>query len=144
VPFFLPLVRHERRTPSGKSRSTERPLFPGYLFLSGDECDRWNAVRTGRLVGTPPITPSDMPGLLRDLSRLMDAIETGAGIGASQAPRPGDRVRVVSGMLEGHTGTLVRETHGGCSLLLHVDFIARVVEFEVEAWRCELIEGDRP
>jgi transcription antitermination factor NusG len=139
VPFLLPLVLHERVTPSGKLRSTERPLFPSYLFLSGDEFDRSNAMATGRLVGAIPIF--DVPGLIRDLSHLLDAIESGAAIGPSESPRPGSRCRVVSGPLEGKVGTFVREAHRDL-LLLYVHILGRVTPVEIESHRVELIEGD--
>ena len=141
VPFLLPLVRHERRTPSGKFRSTERPLFPSYLFISGDEFDRLNAISTGRLVAAIPVMPIDVPPLIADLSALMVAIESEAAMGESTPIRAGQRCRVVGGPLEGQVGTFIREAHRDI-LLLHVRILSRVVPVEVESWRCELIEDE--
>jgi transcription antitermination factor NusG len=140
VPFLLPLIRHERRTPSGKFRSSERPLFPSYLFISGDEFDRHNAASTGRLVGTIPVF--DVPRLLADLSALMDVIEAGVALaGMPSAPTPGARCRVVGGLFAGKTGTFVRESHRDL-LLLHVRILGQVVPTEIESYHVELIDDD--
>lgn len=139
VPHWLPLVRHERRAPSGKRRVTDRAMFAGYLFLAGDEFDRLNALSCGPIVGTIPVF--DVAGLVRDLRQVCAVIRAGEPIGAEQAPRPGDAVRVASGPWEGTTGTVAREA-GRHLLLVHVRALGRVLPLEIEPWRLERAGGD--
>lgn len=140
VPHLLPLARVEGVTPKGRRRNSIGPLFPGYLFVAGDEFDRLNAMAAvpGRLLYTIPVF--DVATLMADLANLVDAIEAGAPLGKARPPAPGARVRVVAGPWEGTEGTLVREK-GRDVLLLHVRAINRVVELAVESWRCEVIEA---
>lgn len=141
VPHLLPLRREEKRRPAGKQQryAIDLALFPGYLFISGDDLDYLNARASRRVIHLWPVF--DVAGLVRDLSQLLDAIEAGGPIGkARPAPKAGGRFRVTSGPFEGKEGTLERvEGHGGV-LLLHVHCLGQVVPLSVEEWRCEPVE----
>lgn len=122
----------------------DEPVFGSYLFVAGDDAGIRNdamSAAPGRLRHGIPIP--DASALIRDLSQLLNAIESGAPLGKERAaPKAGDRYRVVDGPWEGTEGTLERAMHGGEMLLLHVHAIGRVVEMEVESWRVELIQGE--
>lgn len=141
VPHLLPMRSEIRYCSRSTGKRTRQPyrvaeaLFPGYLFLAGDDLDYFNARQCRRTGWLIPVF--DVAGLVRDLSSLLDAIETMAEVGPCQDVEPGEAVRVVSGPLEGQQGVLVRRTHGGHVLLLHVRCLGQVVPVEVEAHRCE-------
>src|SRR5690349_6602160 len=51
LPFYLPLVVQEGRTPGGRKTRSIVPLFPGYLFLHGDDRARVEALKGNTLAG---------------------------------------------------------------------------------------------
>jgi transcription antitermination factor NusG len=139
VPHLLPLRRYNRVTPSGKRRSTETALFPGYLFITGDKFDRLNVLSVGRRRVVSLIPVFDVAALIRDLSMLMDAIESGAEIGSARAKlKPGTPVRVTSGPLEGTEGTFEGTGRRG-TLLIHIRALGQVVPVSIEEHRVEVI-----
>src|SRR5258708_2762918 len=50
VPYYLPQVVYEDRTPQGRKTRSIIPLFTSYLFLYGDDRDRLQALKGNRLV----------------------------------------------------------------------------------------------
>src|SRR5271154_6804861 len=44
IPFYAPLVKQRKRSPNGRMRMTSAPLFPGYVFLNGDDSQRREAL----------------------------------------------------------------------------------------------------
>ena len=49
IPHYLPQVVHESRTPGGRKIRSTLPLFPGYLFLHGDDYQRIEALQGNHL-----------------------------------------------------------------------------------------------
>lgn len=139
APVLLPLCEYRRVTPSGKRRVTTRAVFPGYLFVAGDELDRLDALQAapGRL-RLIPIAPPAVPGLVFELSALLDAIDAGAVLGQSEPLRPGDRVKITGGMFEGRTGRYLRDGNHG-TLWLEIAVVGRSVPVSVEDWLVEPI-----
>lgn len=138
VPHLLPLRVEVVRRPNRARVERVVPLFPTYVFMCGDEFDRLDALSANprRHLSTVPVP--DVPRLLADLSALLDAIESGAPVGAARVPEPGRRVRVTGGPLEGREGTMVRVAHRDM-FLLEIAILGRCVPVEVEAHRCEAI-----
>lgn len=132
VPHLLPLCRSVRVTACRHRIESALPIFPGYLFVAGDELDYLNARQSRRVVHLIPVV--DVPRLLTDLRGLLAAIDAGLPLGPSQALTAGDPVVVTSGPLEGTHGTFARQS-GREYLLLHVACLGRVVPIAVEAWR---------
>src|SRR5689334_19078311 len=50
IPYYLPQVVHEDRTPQGRKIRSVIPLFTSYLFLLGDDHERVQAMKANRLV----------------------------------------------------------------------------------------------
>jgi len=73
VSFFLPQFRHQRR---GQKRAKDSflPLFPGYFFLFGTECDRLMALETNLVVNV--LSVPDQCELFQDLKRINRVIES--------------------------------------------------------------------
>lgn len=143
VPHLLPIRRVERVRANRSRYTVDEPVFGGYLFLAGETVfaahEAFHAM-PGRLSLISHV--EDPAPLCRDLSNLLDAIDSGAPVGPTVALVPGrTRVRVIGGLLEGFEGTYVRDARRGV-LLVDVGFLKRSVEFEVEAWQVEPIGGE--
>lgn len=143
VPYFLPLHTRHWRT-NGRRFSAHLPLFPGYLFMHGDEEMRMLLVDTHLVVHCIPVL--DQPRLWRDLGRVYQLMDSGVSLSPVDRLQPGARVRITTGPLIGFIGTLLR--HGGdCRLVVEVEFIQRGVAVEVEDWMVEPVAeaaGNRP
>lgn len=103
---FLPRVRLIRLRGGRRSRVVE-PLFPRYLFLQArPELESLAPVRSTRgVLGLVRFGGriAEAPGVL--IQRLIaDADSEGVILRPDNAPQPGDRVRIVEGLLQGLEG----------------------------------------
>src|SRR4051794_30549755 len=67
VPFFLPLYKRQWRS-RGRLFSSYVPLFPGYVFLRGEDQERIKALETKMVVNCLPVP--DQGRLRTDLVRV--------------------------------------------------------------------------
>lgn len=134
--FFLPLHRHEWRS-RGRLLSSYLPLFPGYVFLHGDETDRMRALETNLVAGCLPVV--DQQQLRRDLERVYRLMASDAPLSPEARLQPGARVRVARGPLEGLDGKVLRH-EGRLKLLIEVRLLQQGVSVEIESWMLEPVE----
>ncbi len=106
VPFYLPQVVHEDRTPAGRKTRSTLPLFGGYLFLFGDSTQRLAALRGNRLVNILEV--ADQSSLVRDLRQIHQMLCSGLAIMPETGAPIGGRIRITNGPLTGLVGTVVR------------------------------------
>lgn len=120
---YLPLVRQSRRR-LGRRLDVVEPLFPRYLFIElSRKTDNWAPIRSTLGVTTlvrfgmePAVVPLDLVGFLR--SR-----ETPDGL--QDLPpvdfRPGERVRITDGAMEGYSAIfLARSSKERVAVLLDI------------------------
>lgn len=120
VPVFLPTVR-SRRVYGTRVRTSEAPLFTGYLFYDFDRIDRIAVLRTYGVVRVIETRePARLASELQAL-RLLLAKDGVAPTRVELGP-PGTPVEVVSGPLMGTQGELVRMV-GGTRLVLKIGFL---------------------
>jgi len=135
VEAFLPLIRTVSRWKDRRAM-IDRPIFPGYVFTRIDLQERSKLYKIPGIVrivsfnGKPaPIDDWEIEGVRLCLTR-----------GKSPAPHPfpamGDRVRVVSGALEGLKGVVIRNKNH-CRIIVSVHLIHQSVSVEIDA---ELVE----
>src|SRR5262245_56104041 len=79
---YLPSIAKKTRTPGGRVLRSTAPLFPGYLFLLGDDYERVAAVRGNHLANVLPV--ADQEGLVRDLRAIHRVLASGQPV----APEP--------------------------------------------------------
>jgi transcription antitermination factor NusG len=130
VELFFPQYTSQRRW-SDRKVNLPMPLFPGYLFVRIQLCNRMQVLTTPgvlHLVGA-----SGRPEPLEDAEiELMKA-----AVMKCNDPRPhdfirvGDRVTVIRGALEGHEGFLVRDKSNH-RIVLSMDLIQRSMSVEVD------------
>ncbi len=120
---YLPRVLNRRRR-RGRYVKLIESMFPRYLFMHlSDETDNWGPIRS--TVGVSNLVRFGMqPARVPD--NLIDALRTredGDGLQqiAYREPQPGDRIRIVEGLMAGYEA--IFEAHSGkerVSLLLEI------------------------
>jgi len=138
--FFLPQFRQQRRV-GGRSKDSFQPLFPGYLFLFGDERSRLVALETNLVVNVLGV--ANQLELFEDLKRISTVIQAGLSMTPEQRLQPGSKVTIVAGPLTGMQGTVIRHKNK-VSLFLKVAFLQQGASVELETWMVEpLLEATK-
>jgi transcription antitermination factor NusG len=126
--YFLPLEKH-----GYKSRTVYRPLFPGYVFASGTDGDRYDVKATGRVVQIIDTRGATEQARLREqLQYFYDRLS----IGQTFTPPPvsiGCRARIDSNVnpFRGLEGTVARRIAGRDAYEVIVQFFGRETPVEV-------------
>jgi transcriptional antiterminator RfaH len=133
VAYYLPLHRHAW-TNNGRTFTSHLPLFPGYVFVFGDDDARIAALESNQVSRLLPVP--DQARLVSDLRRVDRMLAAQAPVAPADALAVGQPVRITAGAFEGLTGTLVH--HGGqLRLVVEVAFLRQAVSVEVEGWMVE-------
>ncbi len=106
IPFYGPTIARRYRAPNGRLRTSIEPLFSNYVFVCGEETERYKAVCTGSISRWMPVT--EPTTLLTDLRQIRDLIATDAPLAPEARIEAGQRVRVRSGPFKGFEGTVLR------------------------------------
>lgn len=136
VSHFLPLVRAQR-VYSGRRRVVEIPLFPGYVFLCGDDASRQAALRTDRVAHVLEVPDQDR--LRADLCRIQRVVESDVPVDLYPRLRTGTRCRVLSGSLAGLEGVVLRR-RGPWKVYVGVHFVGQSAELEIDSSLLEVID----
>lgn len=137
IAHYCPLVAKRVRTPKGRALTSHVPLFPGYVFLCGQEDDRYQAMTTNCV--THCLEVPDVPGLVKDLQNIWRIVQSGLPILPESKIGPGTRVRIRSGALAGIEG-LVISRHGENRFIVTVSFIQRGASILVDLLDVEPVE----
>jgi transcription antitermination factor NusG len=133
VPYYLPLHKHSWKN-NGRTFTSHLPLFPGYVFLFGDDDARVAALESNQVSRLLPV--SDPGRLVADLRRVRRMLAAEAPVAPADALAVGQPVRITAGPFEGLTGTLIN--HGGqMRLVVEVAFLKQAVSVEVDGWMVE-------
>lgn len=133
IAHFLPATRFKALT-RGRTRYTWVPLFPGYLFLKCNTEQRLQVLKTNRVVATHSVT--DQTSLSKQLCELVDLIEKGVPLRVEERLVAGQMVRVKSGPLKDHCGTIIKRG-GKTRLFINVIDLLGGVSIEVEHHQIE-------
>jgi len=129
IPFFAPLVRRRLRAPGGRTRSSQVPLFPGYVFSPVDDDQRRAALTTNTVARWLPIP--DERTLIDDLRAIKRLIDSEKPLTPEARIEAGQLVRVRSGPLLGLEGTVVKRC-GEERLMVAVRFLNQGASIELE------------
>ncbi len=134
VPHYAPMHARRHRTPGGRLLTSHVPLFPGYVFLHGDDEHRLAALRTNMVLRA--IRVPDGEQLREDLHCIQRLLQSGSDVNLVTAVRPGMRVRVTCGSLTGLEGIVLRQT--GCDqLVVAVNFLQQGASITLDAFDVE-------
>lgn len=135
IPYFLPQVP-KTAIVRGRKRTSFIPLFSGYLFLFGNEGERYTSMTTNRISSFLPVP--DPTKFRHELRQIWQLIETEAPLTVESRLQTGDRVRVKKGTLAGVEGTVV-DRRGRCRLLVAVHLLQQGVSMEIDDYMLEPI-----
>ena len=137
--FFLPLFQ-KRLQIRGRSLASYVPLFPGYVFLRGDEAARLEALRTNQILRVLPVPEKER--LRADLARIYQLMECGSPVAPEDRLEAGMPVVLTAGPLAGLHGKIIRRNRP-MRFVVEVDFIQRGASVEIEGWMMQPL-GARP
>jgi Transcription termination factor nusG len=138
VGFFLPQF-HKQWLSRGRLLSSHLPLFPGYLFLHGDDGGRLAALETNLIVNCLPV--ADQRQLQTDLARVFRLMTSDAPLTPEERLGVGDRVEITEGAMAGLQGRVIR-CGKNLKFIVDVHFLRQGVSVEVERWMLRpLAEG---
>jgi transcriptional antiterminator RfaH len=142
TPFYCPIIPKRQRAPNGRVRTSHIPLFSNYVFLYGNEIQRYNAVSTGCV--SQHIEVVDGAQLSHDLRQIRELIQTGVPLTPESRLVPGEFVRVRTGPFAGYEGTVIRR-EGQTRLLVSVNFLQQGASVVLEDCQLESlgIPGER-
>jgi transcriptional antiterminator RfaH len=133
IPFYCPVIPKRTRSPAGRIRTSYCPLFSNYVFVYGDEHQRYEAMTTNCVARYSPVP--DGAELTRDLHQIYQLIQAGVPLTPESRLMPGDHVRVRNGPFRGYEGYVIRR-QGQRRLLVAVNFLQQGASFTLED--CEL------
>jgi len=141
-PFLPEMAVRARR--EGKSRLTQVPIFPGYLFVR-HAMDKASYVEILKARGVVRILDGGWSRLTPIPADEVDAVQRLVASGVPLFPhayfQQGDRVRVVEGPLVGLEGLFVREQPNKGRLVLSINLLQASVAVEVDT---ASVETSRP
>ena len=105
---YLPL-RQETKIYQRRKVTVEKPVFPGYIFVSFDRDGRLELLKTNNIVRI--LETPDEHRLLRELDQIQKALAVDSTLGAVAALRKGRRVRITGGPFMGVEG-LIQDAQG--------------------------------
>ena len=120
VPFYCPTILKRNRSPAGRVRSSQLPLFTNYVFVFGDDAQRQLALTTNTV--SRSIVVPDRRAFTADLRQIQRLVATGAPLTPEARLEPGMYVRVKSGAFRDFEGRVIRR-EGETRLLVYVNFL---------------------
>lgn len=133
IGFYLPLVERISGTPRRRYLVNE-PIFPGYVFVVGDENTPASVMSTQRVCKTIPVR--NQPALRNDLMNLYRAIRINLRMRSCEITK-GQQVRVTTGAFMGVTGVVVRLKNSAMLVLEVRGFGQAVTDLEIDGLKVE-------
>lgn len=129
IGFFLPVYQKEWRN-QGRWFRSFLPLFPGYVFLFGDDRARLQALETNLVAHVLPV--EDQRQLRADLARVHRLITSGVSLAPEERLEPGDPVVIAHGSLAGLEGKVLFRGKQP-KFFVEVQFLHRFVSVEIDS-----------
>lgn len=136
IPFYGPVIGKRFRSPNGRLRTSYVPLFANYVFLFGNETEKYEAAKTNCISKCSEIPDSEL--LIHDLRQVHAACQAGVPLTPEAKLQAGDQVRVRTGPFAGYDGLVIRR-EGKTRLLLSVRFLEQGVSMEIDEGLLEAI-----
>lgn len=134
--YYLPL-RKELKIYQRRRVVVEKPVFPGYIFLSFMDKQLLPLLQTNHVLKV--IQPLNEKTLLRELVHIRKALAVDPALVSCVALRKGRRVRITAGPFLGVEG-LVWSCKNNAKVRLNVDMIGQAVAVEVDKDFIEILD----
>jgi len=129
VAYYLPLyVKRTVRRDNRKPRKSVCPLFPGYMAVAPSEAQKGALAanrNVARLVGVV-----DQKRFVRELEQIRAVLSKDLEFRVHGTLLPGARVRVVSGLLAGMEGVVLK-SGGRTRLLIAIEMFSQAISVEI-------------
>lgn len=133
VPYFLPML-YDWDNPQAAS-----VMFSSYMFLYGSIYDRYNALRTQRVVTTIDIP--DQQGTHHELVQLYRAMVSGAPVQVVARVSKGDECKVVAGPMVGVCGRVEALDRAEVWVFLSIRTVGQSVLLKVRREHLSVVHG---
>ena len=139
---FLPNIERERKWKDRLVRLST-PLFPGYVFVHMQLCDRLKVLSVPSVVRL--VTFNGSPAAIPDseIESIRRCLVSGYGVQSSPFLNVGTRVRIKGGTLKGLEGIVSRSAEC-CKLLVSIELVQQSIALEVDPANLEPVESDLP
>jgi len=134
IPYYCPIIKKKYRSPAGRQRTSFVPLFSNYVFLFGDEHDRYKALTTNTISRCLEVENGE--DLRCDLLQIETLLALGEPVSLESRLQPGAGVKVKSGPMKGATG-VVYQRRGVDRLIICVNFLQQGASVELNDWEVE-------
>jgi transcription antitermination factor NusG len=128
--FFLP-VHHRQWQTRGRLQTSYLPLFPGYVFLRGNEEARVAALTTNLVANV--LCEADQKRLEADLRGINALINSGSRLTPEACVKPGTPVTLTAGPFAGLEGKVLGQGKN-LRFFVEVQLLQRGVSVEIERW----------
>lgn len=137
IPVFLPLMTRVT-TYQSKRRTTEVPIFSGYVFCSEADFIGNRAIpQAYRKRVAQVLRPANYDQLRSELAEIGELLRDRKLIQEHLRGKPGDAVRITGGPLKGTEGVIRRLDPARQRILLEITFLGVRLEVNVEDWFVE-------
>ena len=133
---YGPQIENRKRSPSGRIRTSYVPLFNNYVFLCGEEMDRYKAVCTGYVMKATEVANTNE--FVEDLRQIFDLIQMGVPLSIESQIQVGQKVRIKNGPFAGYEGMVLRRENE-TRLLVSVRFMEQGVSAKLEDCQLEAV-----
>lgn len=134
--FYLPL-RVETKIYQRRKVTVNKPIFPGYFFVSLTDEGRTSLLRTNHVLRI--IKPLREEELIHQLDQIKSALAIDQTLGKCHALKKGRRVRIVAGPFMGIEG-VIWSLKGDTNVRLNIDMIGQATSVDVDKDYLELLD----
>lgn len=127
---FLPSYQQTKRW-SDRTKRTEVPLFPGYVFCRFDPSQRLPVLMSPGVVGIVGVGKEPAPINEQEIEQVRAVVASGIAAQPCPFTREGDHVSVCEGPLRGVEG-VVTKVGGEDRLIISITMLQRSVSCEVQ------------
>ncbi len=135
IPYYLPQIP-KSAVIRGRKRTSFIPLFSGYLFMFGDERERYASLTTNRVAQVLPVR--EQRELNQDLQQIYRLVQAKAPLTIESRLKEGDRVRVKNGPFAGVEGSVLSRGRKS-RVIVAVRLIQQGVSLEIEDCQLEML-----
>lgn len=129
VAFYAPVIPKRYRSPAGRIRTSFIPLFANYVFMFGDESDRYEAMTTNCVAKYTIVEEHEQ--LVEDLRKIRAIIEADIPLTPEANLTGGDRCRIKNGPFRDYEGIVIRRGGKTC-FLVSVRLLEQSVAMEID------------
>ncbi len=133
--YFLPLVNRPQKCRK-RLRLSIVPLFCGYLFFKGDQQQRYEALKTGRIAQVLEVANQEK--LIFELSRIHSAATRQQNLELCDFVSKGKKMRIIDGPFQGLEG-IVKQRKNKTRLILQVQIIRQAASVEIDINQAQAI-----